>query len=55
MPVQRRWYGMMPVAPFPLETSEEEELEMLKDESDMIEMELTHIKKRIEELEMEVK
>lgn len=91
MPIQRRWYGMMPVAPigceyigpcmcgfgphafyttpevihasqvftpftpFPLEIPEEEELEMLKEESDMIEMELTRIKKRIEELEKEVK
>ncbi len=45
-------------APFPplqQEITEEEELDMLKEDSKMIEEELAQIKKRIEELEKEVK
>lgn len=44
-------------APFPAlhEITEEEELDMLKEDSKMIEEELAQIKKRIDELEKEVK
>ena len=44
-----------PYPAFPLEIPKEEELEILSDEADMLEKELAHIKKRIEELEKEVK